>query len=115
MRSPCPTCPWKRSTPRHGFPGGRIDAEGLHQAIHGTFGDPAMQCHSTPDGEKAEVCVGFAQVVGFDSAPLRFAALFGCYDAATTAPVSEPLHTPASMVRFHGPCRKRIGALADAP
>ena len=101
-RVPCASCPWKKSTPRHGFPGGRICASGLDRAINGSLGDPAMQCHSTPDGEGAKVCVGFAQVVGFDSFPLRMARAFGRYDPDEIAPISEPMHTPASMLRYHG-------------
>ena len=108
-RTPCVSCPWRRSTPRHGFPGGRICAASLERAINGSPFDPAMQCHSTPDGENARVCVGFAQVVGFDSAPLRMAALLGRYDSAKIAPVSEAMHTPASMVRFHGAASSPTG------
>lgn len=61
-----------------------------------------MQCHCTPDGPEARVCVGFALVVGFDSVPLRFAAVLKRYSPEEHEATSEPLHTPASLVRFHG-------------
>lgn len=102
LRHPCLSCPWKRSTPRNGFPGGHIDVKKLRLAINGAPFDPAMQCHSTPDGERAQACVGFAQVVGFASTPLRMAALLGRYDPDEIAPIAEPMHTARSMVRFHG-------------
>jgi hypothetical protein len=99
-RVPCPSCPWRKSTPPGGFPGGCLDTRRLLNMASGDFG-PAMQCHSTPDGEHAQVCVGFALVVGFDSMGLRLAALQGLYDPDTVA-ADEDLHTLASVLRTHG-------------
>lgn len=104
-RGPCRNCPWKRFTPRHGFPGERICLPRLLRAIRGGVFDPAMQCHATPDGDEAQVCVGFAQVVGFTSVPLRRAAHAGRYDPDTIAAPAEPMHTLESMVLFHGATR----------
>lgn len=101
-RKPCATCPWRRSTPPGGFPGGALDAHGLLRMASGEFGPPAMQCHSTPDGEQAQVCVGFARVVGFDCVGLRFAAILGRYDPETVA-ADEPLHTLESVIAIHSP------------
>ena len=99
-RKPCSTCPWRRSTPPGGFPGGILDARRLLSMAGGA--DPkAMQCHCTPDGADAQVCVGFALVVGFRSLGLRLAAVFGRYDPATVE-TDAPLHSLASVLRAHG-------------
>jgi len=76
-RKPCKTCPWRRDVPPHGFPGGHI-SPALRERAAGGMG-PAMQCHSTPDGEGARVCVGFAARVGYASPGLRIAAVLGHY------------------------------------
>lgn len=78
-RKPCVTCPWRRDVPPHGFPGGSIDAR-LARMAEGDFMTTAMQCHCTPDGERAQVCVGFAVQVGFESVGLRIAAMTGGFD-----------------------------------
>jgi hypothetical protein len=39
-----------------------------------------MQCHNTPDGESAKVCVGFAIKIGPKSVGFRFAASQGLID-----------------------------------
>lgn len=102
-RRPCPTCPWRSSTPQGGFPGGIVDLEGLHAAIHGSPFDRAMQCHCTPDGPEAEVCVGFALQVGFDSAPLRMAAFCEQYAPDQVEPdPADPLLSLRELVLKHG-------------
>lgn len=104
-RLPCSTCPWRRSTPRRGFPGGVLHTRDLLRAASGAWDAPAMQCHCTPDGKGAEVCVGFALVVGFRSPALRFARVTGRYDPDAVG-TDEPLHTLTSVLRIHGgkPC-----------
>lgn len=100
-RPPCGTCPWRKSTPPHGFPGGYISPE-LRAMASGEFGMEAMQCHCTPDGANAQVCVGFAIQVGFDCVGLRFAAL-GRYDPETvTADGVELWETAEDLFRVHG-------------
>jgi len=99
-RRPCPTCPWRRSTRRRGFPGGIIDAEGLLGQLDGSR-LTAMQCHCTPDGAKAEVCVGFALVVGAESVGLRLAVALGLV-AIDDLEADAPLHTVSSLLRMHG-------------
>lgn len=101
-RTVCRSCPWKRSTPRRGFPGGRICVQGLADAMNGGPGSRAMQCHATPDGGRAKVCVGFALVVGSDSFALRLAKSIGRFNAEDVAPTPDQLHTPLAMIRFHG-------------
>lgn len=100
MRVPCKTCPWRESTPKGGFPGGIIDCESL---LDMTFGQSlkAMQCHCTPDGAQAEVCVGFALQVGFDSPGYRFAAMLKrvVHEDLTS---DEPLLDLAGLILKHG-------------
>ena len=83
MRKACKTCPWRRSVAPGAFPGGCIDEETLLRMVDK---DPkrailrVMQCHSTPDGEQAKVCVGFGLRVGPDSIGFRLAHLNGMID-----------------------------------
>lgn len=55
LRQPCGTCPWRITTPRGGFPGGKLEISGLRAMMRGDV-LRAMQCHSTPDGMDAQVC-----------------------------------------------------------
>lgn len=100
MRLPCHNCPWRKSTPPGGFPGGVIDAPRLLQMASGGFG-PAMQCHCTPDDNRAQACVGFALAVGFDCVGLRMAAMAGHYDPEQVA-TDAPLHSLRSLLFTHG-------------
>lgn len=101
-RRPCSTCPWRKDVPPHGFPGGSI-CSSLERMASGEFGTTAMQCHSTPDGECAQVCVGFAVRVGFNSVGLRLAAMLGRYDPDTvTSEGVELWASPADLFRVHG-------------
>jgi hypothetical protein len=101
-RRPCLTCPWRKDVPPHGFPGGSI-CESLERMAAGEFPAAAMQCHNTPDGPQAQVCVGFAVRVGFDSVGLRLAALTGRYDPATvTADDVELWESVADLFHVHG-------------
>ena len=97
-RKPCPSCPWRKSTPSGGFPGGIIDAEGLLGMARGSE-QKLMQCHCSSDA-KPKVCVGFALQLGSDSLLFRLAVLRGLVeqDLAT----DEPLHTLRSLLEQHG-------------
>lgn len=99
-RTPCPTCPWRKSTPPGGFPGGCLDSRRLLAMAGGDPAEPAMQCHSTPDGEGAKVCVGFALQVGYRSVGLRIARFCGRYNPATID-ADGPLHTLKSVLATH--------------
>lgn len=76
--SPCSGCPWRRTTPRGGFPGGGIDVEGLVQSCREDaqpFETTAMQCHLTED-TTPRICVGFALAHPY-AASLRLPILVG--------------------------------------
>lgn len=101
-RKPCRTCPWRKDVPPHGFPGGSL-CPSLASMASGEFGMTAMQCHSTPDGPEAQVCVGFAVRVGFNSVGLRVAALCGRYDPDDVSAEGVPLwESAADLFRVHG-------------
>ena len=100
-RCPCSTCPWQRSTPRGGFPGGIIDAAALLRMREDRLGT-IMQCHSTPDGEGARVCVGFAARVGHDSMSYRIAVRAGHVVEADLDLRRRGLLTLGELIRKHG-------------
>ena len=69
----CDNCPWKRSSPKAGEPGGSIpdvDARESYERIRD--GCKVMQCHDSKDSDPRP-CAGFLSVVGFDSLGVRFA------------------------------------------
>ena len=99
-RKPCPSCPWRRSTPPGGFPGGCIDSRRLLAMVGNGMGQ-VMQCHCTPDDDRAAVCVGFALQVGHDSIGYRFAVLVGAVDPDVLETDAE-LHTLQSLITTHG-------------
>ena len=99
-RKPCPTCPWRREVAPGAFPGGCLNWHGMRRALTEVFA-PAMQCHCTPDGAEARVCVGFAAVVGFDAPSLRIAALAGRYAPAEVDVDGVKLHTLRSLYDHH--------------
>lgn len=104
MTRPCANCPWRRSTPREGFPGGYIDTRRLRRMADGASLTPAMGCHA-----RERVCVGFALVVGTRSLGFRLATILGAYDPSTLAS-DAPLHTLASVIKAHGTLRPRACA-----
>lgn len=112
MRRPCENCPWKKSTPRGGFPGGKLNTRGLEDMISGRSFQ-VMQCHATPDG-RPSVCVGFARRCP-DTVGLRIAQMLQMVDLSEVdfeQPLSEELHTLDSVLRKHGvdntePCKTR--------
>lgn len=79
-RRACRTCPWRKSVPPGGFPGGCVKESELRQMASGIPVFKVMQCHNTPDGEGAKVCVGFAIKIGPKSVGFRFAASQGLID-----------------------------------
>lgn len=79
-RAACKTCPWRKSVEPGGFPGGCVREEELRRMASGEPYPKVMQCHSTPDGQQAKVCVGFAFRVGGDSVGYRLAAYAGLID-----------------------------------
>lgn len=80
-RRACNTCPWRKGTPPGGFPGGCINEEELRRMASGEPGCmKVMQCHNTPDDNRARVCVGFAVQVGPDSFGYRLARALGMID-----------------------------------
>lgn len=99
-RKPCPSCPWRKSTPPGGFPGGRIDARRLLEMADGRMGQ-VMQCHCTPDDSRAAVCVGFALQVGPESLGYRCAVLTGTIDPDALE-TDEELHSLKSLISTHG-------------
>lgn len=109
MRVPCKTCPWRESTPRGGFPGGIIDYKLL---LDMTFGQSlrAMQCHCTPNGAQAEVCVGFALQVGFTSPGYRLAVALGRADPEDLATDELLLSLENLVLKHGGVCESRKGS-----
>lgn len=98
-RRPCSTCPWRKSTPRGGFPGGLVMADDLLAMVAGRA-LKVMQCHCTPDSAP-QACVGFALQVGLDSVGLRLAAAHGAVDLDDMECDSE-LHDLWSLLQTHG-------------
>ena len=98
-RKPCPSCPWRKSTPVGGFPGGAIDGERLLEMLDGRMGS-VMQCHCTPDDSRAQVCVGFALQVGCHSIGYRFAVLTGVVDHDALE-ADEKLHSLETLLLTH--------------
>lgn len=102
-RSACPTCPWRRTTPKGGFPGGVLDVVQLRDAIRGSA--PAMQCHCSSDDDPL-VCVGFALRVGRASPMFRVAEALGLVDTIDQDP-RELLGLPQLLERHAGVCESR--------
>ena len=101
MRNPCRTCPWRKTVRKGGFPGGILDAKGLLRMIDDGMGT-IMQCHSTPDGADAKVCVGFAARVGPESTRYRIAVVEGIIDEGDLNLSTEGLLTLHGIIRKHG-------------
>ena len=102
-RQPCTNCPWRVSTPEKGFPGGLIDADELASMIQETTWR-AMQCHCTPDGADAKICVGFVRRYP-DLAGVQIAERMGRYtpdEIDWVTPPADQIHSLASLLRTHG-------------
>jgi hypothetical protein len=78
-RKACATCPWRKSAPPGGFPGGCVNEPELRRMASGEPYMKVMQCHCTPDGT-GKVCVGFAIRVGPQSVGYRLAGMRGLID-----------------------------------
>lgn len=98
--TPCPTCPWRKTTPAKGFPGGFVNARRLVEMKTNTGEGGVMQCHCTPD-TSPEICVGFALQIGAESIGYRMAVIAGLVDPDTLHCPDE-LHTFWSLIRTHG-------------
>lgn len=102
-RQPCASCPWKRSTPRGGFPGGTLKAPELLAMVHGE-GMAVMQCHATPD-EEPRGCVGFIRRC--DTPGVRLMGILAPETVTVDRehPPLRELHTVKSVMRKHGSLR----------
>lgn len=101
-RTACATCPWRKTTPSGGFPGGHIKGAALRAMASDQVMSRVMECHS---GKVADprVCVGFAVVVGYKSLGFRFAQTLGLLDNYCTDPT--PFHpTIDALLSFHPNC-----------
>lgn len=76
----CKSCPWRRSAPKAGEPGGSVpahDLDGMRAAAQDcTEGLKVMQCHDSPDGDPRP-CAGFLSVVGYESIGVRLGVMQG--------------------------------------
>jgi hypothetical protein len=72
-RKPCATCPWKRSTPPNGFPGGKIRLSLLHMITGSSL--RVMGCHSSSEGIEM-ACAGYVRQYP-DVAGVRIARVLG--------------------------------------
>mgnify|MGYP001571330848 CR=1 FL=1 len=78
--TPCPTCPWRKSTRTADIPGGGLDRErsartlGDLEVVDGRVvsGLTVMKCHC-----RETACAGFVVQVGFDLIGLRLACRVG--------------------------------------
>jgi hypothetical protein len=100
LRVPCPTCPWRKSVPKGGFPGGIVDIERLMLAIRGGASEKIMQCHCSRDSDP-KVCVGFVLQVGRESVACRIAVILGGVDPEQMG-TDEDLHSLESLLLMHG-------------
>ncbi len=80
-----------------------MDATRLIGMVEGTH-LRAMQCHSTPDGDEALSCVGFARRCP-DTFGIRIAEAFGRFvpdSIDRDEPPLSHLHTVVSLLLEHG-------------
>lgn len=72
----CPTCPFLRSAPKAGEPGGSVPAHAPARMGHAirevTEGFKVMRCHDSIDTDPRP-CAGFLSVVGYQSVGVRLA------------------------------------------
>lgn len=76
MTTPCPTCPWRKSTRTGQIPGGGMDHARAARNMADDLTGKVMQCHRTADADP-RACAGFMVRVGFDSVAVRLAAMLG--------------------------------------
>lgn len=73
----CQNCPFRRSSPKAGEPGGSVPEPGaIETARECTSGMKVMQCHKSSD-RAPRACAGFLSVVGYDSIGVRVAVVLG--------------------------------------
>lgn len=81
--TPCPTCPWRKSSTVGGFDIPRFDID-LMRGLSNTVGEgdafrPIMACHySTCEHE--ETCIGYAAVEGWSNLVVRMMVIEGKLD-----------------------------------
>ena len=78
----CRNCPWRKSSPKAGEPGGSIPEPDALTTAHACLdGHKVMQCHKSSDA-KPKPCAGYLSVVGYESVGVRLAACMGTIDRA---------------------------------
>lgn len=104
-RQACATCPWRKTTPRSGFPGGSIDgAELRRMSLEHELkpGPMVMECHSG-QVHQPKACVGFAAVIGRKSLGFRLAQALDLIDQFNPDPT--PFHPSVdALLSFHPDC-----------
>lgn len=81
--TPCPTCPWRKSSTVGGFDIPRFDLDKMRNLID-TVGDgddfrTVMACHYSPCGGET-ACVGYVAVEGYSNLNVRIMAARGRID-----------------------------------
>lgn len=92
--TPCPTCPWRRSSTVGGgdIPGFDLD---LMRRLANTVGEgdafrPVMACHGSLEGADT-ACVGYLAVEGWSNLNVRIMAIDGRLDLNAVGRECEPL------------------------
>lgn len=101
----CANCPWRRSSPKAGEPGGSVpvteDRERMRGIAQDLSGDGmrVMQCHKSSDAAP-KACAGFLSVVGYESIGVRLAVMSGIIRAEDVGRPRKGLYSSlAEMVR----------------
>jgi len=77
----CKNCPWRKSSPKAGEPGGSVPVADVRLAVRNvTDGMQVMQCHKSSD-DKPHACAGFLSVVGYESIGVRLGVMTGAVRA----------------------------------
>lgn len=92
--TPCPTCPWRRSSTVGGADIPRFDLD-LMRGLVSTVGEgdalrPIMACHYSPCGAEYP-CVGYVHVEGMTNLAVRIAAAQGRVDFPAVREACEGL------------------------
>lgn len=89
----CKNCPWRKTSPKAGEPGGSVPAHDLDRMqleakACGPDGFKVMQCHDSTS-EDPRGCAGFLSVVGYDSPGVRLGV---CLGVIRDEDVGRPIH-----------------------
>lgn len=92
--TPCPTCPWRRSSTVGGFDIPGFDIE-MMRGLSNTVGDgdairPIMACHGSACGAE-RACVGYVAMEGWTNIAVRLAVIRGDLDMNAIAEACAPL------------------------